>query len=179
VTAGFHTRSTLHCTIFLIAYLALGLLVMSVAPAAFEDIPRPFALWGQLLQAVIPSIGGFSRVTRFEAQAWLMLVAMWTFLPVAIWWVARGDWVVSPDRNGMPARPWLAIVFAVLFVSMLVFMVVFEPANLEKAVTRKGRAFAKAATSPIKFSIFMGLLFSGLAIALGSMPSMFRAHRRR
>jgi hypothetical protein len=178
VTATFQSRSVLQCTIFVIAYLALALLVIFAAPAAFEDIPRPLAAWGKLLQGVVPSIGGFSRVTRFEAQAWLMLVAMWTFLPVAIWWVAKGDWVVSPDRNGMPARPSLVIVFGIVFMAMLVFMAVFEPSGLENAASRRGRAFARAGTSPIKFSLIMCLLFSGLAIALGSLPAMFRAHRR-
>jgi hypothetical protein len=178
VTASFHSRSAIQCVIFFIAYLALALLVVFAAPAAFEDIPWPLAAWGKLLQIVVPSIGGFSRITQFEARAWLMLVAMWTSLPVAVWWVARGNWVVSPDRNGMPARPSLVIVFAVLFVVMLVFMAVFEPSGLENAVSRRSRALVNAGASPIRFSLIMCLLFSGLAIAFGSLPAMFRAHRR-
>ena len=107
MTASFHFQiGDTVARYFFIAYLALALLVIFAAPAAFEDIPRPLAAWGKLLQIVV-RVGSFSRITRFEAQAWLMLVVMWTFLPVAVWWVARGNWVVSPDRNGMPGvRRW-------------------------------------------------------------------------
>jgi len=166
------------CLIFLAVHLALAVLVVLAAPAAAADVPRPIELWGRLLQSIFPNVQGYSAVTTFETQAWLALVAMWTFMPVAIWWVARGNWVIpDPNLTALRRRPWLLILFPIVFVPLTVFFAMHEPTISEHSSSRGGRLLKSVIHSPIEFGMFLGFLYSGLAIALGVLPRMFRIYR--
>jgi hypothetical protein len=166
------------CAIFLAVHLALALLIVLNAPVAAADIPRPIELWGRLLQAVFPNVQGYSAITTFKTQAWLTLVAMWTFMPVSVWWVARGNWVLpEPNYPQLRRRPWILVVLAAVFVLLPVIFAILTPTGQEDSYSRSGRVLKAASDSPVEFGMLLGFLYSGMSIALGALPVMFRVYR--
>lgn len=178
MTAFDHRRAFIQCAAFLATLCAIAISTALIAPASDADVPAWLGIWISLVSMAIPSVDGYASFVSFGTQTRVTLAVMWTLLPIATWWVIRGDWVVDPNMEQIRRRPWLPVALSLIFAAMVAWFAIDSPsAHAPLKTGFYARVMGGAARSPAAFGVYAGFTFSALALSLGSLPRMFRATR--
>jgi hypothetical protein len=163
-----------------IAYFAIHACVGLLCAFAPRGIGSSTAIryCADLLDNLIPSIGGHIAISSFPDHTRLTLAVLWTCVPISAVIVARVPWFWIPNMTAIRRHPSLLLAGALLFGFIILTMMLLTPDASDLTRASYGARMVQAmSTSRILLGVIAGLMCSTVAWCIAMLfrlPSIAR-----